>query len=207
MKSNLKRKTPVVCFLLFALMSCSVTQKEVPTEQWLEMEFIVDGRVDIRAIVPPAKLGTESIEPQFISTSLESTQTMLFASYDPGRGRNRDLFLTRITSTVIRIEPKSSHESEPSLEFIKNEIYLSRADAARQFEIVGEVAFNDHPWLRVNLIGGYRRGISYSTIIDGEYILIVGMSIFGENSDQNHLFQTRQKTLKKIVNSTKFSTD
>ena len=189
------------------LTNCSTSQWEPPVEQWPELQFIIDGKVEIRFVVPPAKAEAELFEPQFISTSPELIQTMLFASYDPGWGRNRGLLLTRITSTVIRVEQKLGHESEPSLEYIKNDIYLARPDAARKFEIVGEVAFNNQPWLRVNLISGYRRGISYSTIIGGEYVHILSMSIFGQNSDQTRLFQTRHDTLKSVINSTRMTVE
>ena len=186
-------------------MSCSFAEKDKPIDQWLEMEFIVDGRVDIQFIVPPARASADMFEPQFISTSVEPVQTMLFASYDPGSGRDRDILLTSITSTIVRIEQKLNQESAPSLDYIKNEIYLSRADAKKKFEIFGEVEFDNQSWLRVNIIGGYRRGISYATIIGGEYIHILSMSIYGEKSDQKKLFQIRHETLKKMVNSTKMT--
>ena len=203
--SNLKSRTFIACFFFLALMNCSATQWEVPLEQWPELLFIVDGRFEIRFVVPPAKVEPELFEPQFISTLSESTQTMLVGNYDPGKGRDRSLLLTRITATVIRIEKKPSYELMPSLDYIKNEIYLARADAEKEFDIVGAVPFNDQPWLRVNLISGYRRGISYSTLIDDEYVLILSMTIFGENSDKKRLYRTRHATLRNIVNSTKIT--
>jgi hypothetical protein len=203
--SVLKRKTITVCLFCLLLANCSTLQREPPVEQWPELQFIIDGKVEIRFVVPPAKAEAELFEPQFISTSSELTQTMLFASYDPGWGKNRGLLLTSITSTIIRIEQKLASNPLPSLEYIKNDIYLSRDDAAREFEIVGEVAFNDQPWLRVNLISGYRRGISYSTIIGGEYVHILSMSMFGENSDEKKLFQTRHDTLRSVINSTRMT--
>ena len=202
---GLRRKTIIMFLFCLVLINCSTSQWEPPVEQWPELQFIVDGKVEIRLVVPPAKAEAELFEAQFISTWPESIQTMLFASYDRGWGRNRGLLLTSITSTIIRIEQKLESDPKSSLEYIRNDVYLSQDDAAREFEIVGEVAFNDHPWLRVNLISGYRRGISYSTIIGGEYVHILSMSIYGENSDQTKLFQTRHDTLRRVVNSTKMT--
>lgn len=194
-------------FLCLAVLSCGATYRYVPVDQWFGMEFIIDGRVDIQLSVPPGKAEAELTEPQFISTSPESFQTIFFASYDPGWGRNRGLLLTRFASSIIPIEVTQRLESDPSLEYIKNKVYLSRDDAAKEFDIFGEVIFNDQPWLRVNLVSGYRRGISYATIVNGEYILLVGMTIYGEDSDQTRLYSSRHETLKKVVSSVKFSTE
>jgi len=170
------------------------------------MDYMVDGRADIQFLVPPAKAGDELFEPQFISTVPEPIQSILFAMYDPGSWNNRGLLLTRITSTIIRIEREFDDEPAPTLDYIKNDIYLARDDAEQKFDIVGEVKFDNYSWFRVNLIGGYRRGISYSTLIDDDYVLIISLSMYGEESDKTSLFQARHETLKKVVNSVKIST-
>ena len=176
-------------------------------ERWIEMGFIIDGRADIQLAVPPAKVGPELSEPQFISTSYDSFQRMFLANYDPGWGRNRGLLLSRFASSIKRIEPKLSNDLNLSFEHLKNHVYLARAHAAKEFDIVGVVIFNDHPWLQVNLIGGYRKGIQYATVVNGEYILLISVSIFGENSDQTSLFPVRHETLRKIVNSVRFNAE
>lgn len=204
--ASLKTRTIVVCFLCLAFLSCCASRRDAPIDQWFEMDFIVDGRADIQFLVPPAKAGKELFELQFISTVPEPVQSMLYASYDPGSWGNRGLLLTSITSTVFRIEPKLDDESTPSLDFIKSYIYLSRTDAQKEFDIVGQDDFNNHSWLRVNLISGYRRGVSYSTLIGDDYVLILTMSMYGEESDKTSLFQARHGTLKKMVNSVKIST-
>ena len=200
-------RSVIAGFLCLAVLSCCASYRDVPVDQWFGMEFIIDGRVDIQLSVPPGKAETELTEPQFISTSPESFQTIFFASYDPGWGRNRGLLLTRFASSIMSIDVKQRLESDPSLEYIKNVVYLNRDDAAKEFDIFGVVIFNDQPWLRVNLISGYRRGISYATIVNGEYILLVGMTIFGEGSDQTNLYSVRHETLKTMVNSVEFSTE
>ena len=195
-----------MCLVCLAFLSCCASRRDAPIDQWFEMDFIVDGRADIQFIVPPAKAGGELFEPQFISTVPDPVQSMLYASYDPGSWDNRGLLLTSITSTIFRIEPKLNDESTPSLDYIKNYIYLSRADAKKEFDIVGQVIFDNYSWLRVNLISGYRRGISYSTLIGDDYVLILTMSMYGEESDKTSLFQARHETLKKVINSVKIST-
>ena len=200
-------RSVIAGFLCLAVLSCCASYRDVPVDQWFGMEFIIDGRVDIQLSVPPGKAEMELTEPQFISTSPESFQTIFFASYDPGWGRNRGLLLTRFASSIMPIDVKQRLESDPSLEYIKNVVYLNRDDAAKEFDIFGEVIFNDQPWLRVNLISGYRRGISYATIVNEEYILLVGMTIFGEDSDQTNLYSVRHETLKTMVNSVEFSTE
>lgn len=192
-------------FLCLAVLSHCASYREVPVDQWFWMEFIIDGRVDIQLMVPPAEAEVEMSEPQFINSSSESFERLFIASYDPGWGRNRGLLLTKFASSLKRIEPKLVPESGLSLEYIKNNVYLARDDAAKEFDIVGEVIFNDQPWLRVNLIGGHRKGILYATIVNEEYMLLVAMNIYGKDSDQTKLYSTRHETLKKIVNSVKFS--
>jgi hypothetical protein len=198
---SLKIRKVFPSFLLLALINCSASQREGPSNQWPEMQFIVDGRTEIRLIAPPARSEPGTFEPQFIFSSTESLERLFVANYDPGRGRDRDLLLTRISSNVLRLEPDLNEESSLSMDYIKNDIYLSRDDAEESFEIIGEAKFNDHLWLRVNLIGGNHRGITYSTIVDGGYILFVTMSIYGDESDQTSLYRTRHETLKTIVNS------
>lgn len=199
----MKIRTVLVSFICLVILSCCASQKDAPMEQWLKMEMLIDGQMDVQLLFPPAKIKAELLEPQFVSTVPDPIQTVLFASYDPGWGRDRDLLLTRITATIVRIEKRLDYDSSFSLEDIKNEVYLSRDDASKEFEIVGDVVLNGRPWLRVNLISGYRRGISYSTIIGGRYALIVSMSMYGEDSDQKSLFSTRHDTLRKVVNSVK----
>ena len=204
--TSLSSRKIVMCFLCLAFLNCCASQRDAPINQWLKMDYIVDGRADIQFLVPPAKAGEELFEPQFISTVPDPIQSMLYASYDPGSWGNRGLLLTSITSTIFRIEPKLNEESTPSLDYIKNYIYLSRADAQNEFDIVGQVKFENYSWLRVNLISGYRRGISYSTLIGDDYVLILTMSMYGEESDKTGLFRARHETLKKVVNSVKIST-
>ena len=202
---TMKSRSVITGFLCLAVLSHCVSYREVPVDQWFWMEFIVDGRIDIQLMVPPAEAEAEMSEPQFINSSSESFERLFIASYDPGWGRNRGLLLTKFASSLKRIEPKLVPESGLSLEYIKNNVYLARDDAAKEFDIVGEVIFNDQPWLRVNLIGGHRKGILYATIVNEEYMLLVAMNIYGKDSDQTKLYSTRHETLKKIVNSVKFS--
>ncbi|MGA9575875.1 MAG: hypothetical protein WBS20_18175, partial [Lysobacterales bacterium] len=153
--SDLKNGNLVLGLLCLTLMGCSTSLWEPPIEQWFELQFSVDGKVDIQFRVPPAEAKAELFETQFISTVPEPTQTMLFANYDPGKWSNRGLLLTSIAATIFRLEPSSSPGSSLSLEDIKNDIYLSRPDASKAFDILGEVTFNDRQWLRINLINGY----------------------------------------------------
>ena len=203
----MKSRSVIAGFLCLAVLSYCASYRNVPVEQWLGMEFIVDGRIDIQVMVPPAKVGVEKLGPHFINATPKSFERLFIASYDPGWGRDRGLLLTKFASSVKRIEPKLGHESGPPLEYIKNNVYLAHDDAAKDFDIVGEVIFNDQPWLRVNLISGHRRGVSYATIVNGEYILLVSIFMYGEESDQTRLFSVRHETLKKVVNSVKFSTE
>jgi hypothetical protein len=204
---SLKNRHVMTSFLLLALINCSVSQREPTSEKWPEMQFIIDGRTEVHLIIPPAKSEPGIFEPQFVFSSTESLERLVVANYDPGRGRDRDLLLTRISSNIIRLETDLNEETSHSTDYIKNDIYLSRDDAETSFEIIGEAKFNDQLWLQVKLIGGNHRGVSYSTIIDGGYILFVTMSIYGEKADQTRLYQTRHETLKTIVNSVKIYTE
>lgn len=200
-------RNSVLFLLLLTLTSCSASRKDAPMDEWIEMEFIIDTTVDVQLALPPARAVTEHAGPQFITTSDNSFQRIFLQGYDPGWGKNRGLLLSRFGSSIKRIEPKMINDSKQFLEYVKEQVYLAREDAAKDFEIVGETIFNDHPWLQVKLISGYRKGIQYATILNGEYILLVSVSIFGEDSDQSNLYLIRHETLKKIVNSIRFSSD
>ena len=202
-----KSKIILVCSVFLVLLNCGTVQKDAPMEQWFELEFIVDGKSDIRLSVPPAKAEEQLFEPQFVTSSLESYERLFNASYDPGWGRDRDLLLTTLVSSIRRVDLGSINSSDLSLEYIKNNEYLARPNSSKEFEVVGEVTFNERAWLRVNLIGGYRKGISYATVVNGEYILVILVSIYGEDSDKTSLYPIRHETLKKIVNSVKIHTD
>ena len=194
-------------FLCLAVLSYCASYREVPVDQWFSMEFIIDGRVDIQLMVPPAEAEVEMSEPQFINSSSESFERLFIASYDPGWGQDRGLLLTTFASSIKRVEPKLGPDSGASLEYIENTVYLARDDAAKAFDIVGEVIINDQSWLRINLISGFRRGVSYATMVNGEYILLVSIFMYGEESDQTRLFSVRHETLKKVLNTIQFSTE
>ena len=57
--SSLKSRTFIACFFFLALVNCSAAQREVPLEEWPELQFIVDGKVEIRFVVPPVKAEAE----------------------------------------------------------------------------------------------------------------------------------------------------
>jgi len=202
-----KSKILLVSFVFFVLLNGCAVQKDAPMEQWFELEFIVDGKVDIQLAVPPAKAEEQLFEPQFITSSLDSYERLFIADYDPGWGRDRDLLLSGFASNIRRVDLGLSNSSDLSLEYIKNNEYLARPNASELFEIVGEVTFNERAWLHVNLIGGNQKGISYATVVNGEYILLISVSIYGEGSDKTNLFSIRHETLKKIVNSVRISTE
>jgi hypothetical protein len=127
-------------------------------------------------------------------------------SYDPGKGRDRDLLMTHISGIVIHVERKNDDGIGLSLEDIKNEIYLSRPDAVQHFEFVGEQIFNGVSWLRINLVGGtQRKGVSYALPIHENHVLILSMSIYGQDSNKTKLFSHRHETLKEVVKSVRIS--
>jgi len=187
----------LIWFSILLLVNCGTSFKESDIEKWPELLFIVDTRFEIHLVVPPAKMEAELLRPQFIAAPLEDMQRLFVASYDPGSWSNRGLLITSISANIIRVEKKLGY----SLEDIKNDIYLARPEAKEFIDVSGEVSFNERPWLHVNLVGGTRKGIAYSTVIDDEYVLIVSMSIYGENADQTRLYRTRKETLSKVVNS------
>ena len=196
--------TGVLC--LIVLNNCA-PYRDVPLDRWVGMEFIVDGRVDVQLMTPPEKGEKEEFKTYFINSSPESFERLFMTHYDPGWGKNRGLYLTTFGSSIKRVEPRLAQDSGLSLDYIKNNVYLVRDDAAKAFDIEGEVIFNNQPWLKINLIGKQRKGVSYATTINGEYILLISMYMYGEDSDQTRLFSVRLETLKKIMNTIQFSTE
>jgi len=168
---------------------------------WLDLGFLIDGIIEIHLKVPPAENGKESNRMQFIGTTDEPNERMFIASYDPGRGRDRDLNLVRISGVVSRINREIDRGSILSIAEIKNDIYLSRPDAAEHFEIIGEKVLYGHSLLQVNLIGEQRNGVFYSLPIHKNYVLNLRMSMWGEESSKTRLFRKRHETLKKILST------
>jgi hypothetical protein len=144
-------------------------------------------------------MANELHEMQFIATNDESPTRIFSVNYDPGRGRDRDLLLTDISGIVIRTN-NDDENTVMSLEYIKNDIYLSRSDAARRFEIIGEHVYSGRSWLRVNLIGE-PYGVSYSSPVNKNTVLILSMSVYGKEAGKSRLFKNRHETLKRVVES------
>jgi len=187
--------------------ACSAVEENTELADWSELGFVIDGMMEIKLRLPPAKMGKELDQMQFITVEKDDVLTGMFiASYDPGRGRDRGLLLVRISGVVARVGNKSAEAGGLSLEDIKRDIYLSRPDATKEFEVLGEEIISDQSWLRVNLIGDTRKGVVFSRPVFKNYVLILGMSMWGEESDKTRLFKKRQETLEQILATVKVST-
>jgi hypothetical protein len=195
----------LMCLLIIMQVACSSAAEKTELADWVELSFLIDGMIEIQLKVPPVKIGKELNKMQFIGTKDESPESLFIASYDPGRGRDRDLLLIRISGVVVHVERENEDGVGLSLEEIKNKIYLSRSNANQDFEFIGDQNFTGRSWLRVNLIGGYRKGVAYSTPIQDEYVLILMMSMYGEKSSKTKLFSHRHETLKEVVKSVRIS--
>jgi hypothetical protein len=187
------------------LLACSSAARSTELTEWPELSFFIDGIIEIWLKVPPEKFGKESPEMQFIGIKDDSPTRLFLASYDPGKGRNSDLLLTLIGGVIIRVEGENSDGVDLSLEDIKNEIYLSRPDVNQYFEFVGKQNFAGRSWLKINLIGGQRQGVSYSAPIQDNYVLVLSMSMYGKESNKTRLFKDRLKTMIEIVKSVRIS--
>jgi len=195
----------LLCFSIVMQIACSSVADKNEFSDWIELSFLVDAMIEIQLKVPPAKIGKELERMQFIGTKDDSPESLFIASYDPGKGRDRDLLLTRISGVVVHVERENEDGAGLSLEDIKNKIYLSRSNANQEFQFVGEQNFIGCSWLRVNLIGGYRKGVAYSTSIHDDYVLILMMSMYGEKPNKTKLFSHRHETLKEVVKSVRIS--
>lgn len=195
-----------VAFFAVVLLSvaCSFTEKSTLGEAWIELNYFIDASVEVRIYIPPAKVPEDLQKVQFISSMGSTPVRMFAASYDQGKGRDRDLLLTYISGVVIQTEKGVEGDTAITLEDIKNEVYLSRADAIRRFEFGGEQVFSGRKWLKVGL-KGEPYGVAYSTLISKDLVLILGMTIYGKNADETPLFKKRQITLEEIVSRVKTS--
>jgi len=196
----------LLCLPIVLQIACSSVADKNEIADWIELSFFVDALIEIQLKVPPAKIGKELDRMQFIVTEDDSSASLFMAGYDPGKGRDRDLLMIHISGVVVHVERENEDETGLSLEDIKNKIYLSRPDATEHFEFVGEQIFNNYSWLRINLVGGtQRKGVSYASPIHKNYVLILNMIMYGENSNKTKLFSHRHETLKEVVKSVRIS--
>ena len=196
----------LMCFPIVMQVACSSAAEKTELVDWIELNFLIDAMIEIQLKVPPAKIGKELNKMQFIVTKDDSFTGLFNASYDPGKGRDRDLLMIHMSGDVVHVERENVDGVGLSLEDIKNEIYLSRPDGAESFEFAGEHIFNGRSWLRINLVGGtQRKGVSYASPIHENYALILMMTMYGQDSDKTKLFSHRHETLKEVVKSVRIS--
>jgi len=196
----------LLCLPIVMQVACFSVADKNEIADWIELSFFIDAMIEIQLEVPPAKIGKELDRMQFIGTKDDSPMRLFIASYDPGKGRDRDLLMTHISGVVIHVDRENDDGVGLSLEDIKNKIYLSRSDGAENFEFGGEQVFTGHSWLRIDLVGGtQRKGVSYALPIHENYALILSMSMYGQDSDKTKLFSHRHETLKEVVKSVRIS--
>ena len=74
-----KSKTLLLSSVFIVLLNCCTIQKDAPLEQWFELEFIVDGKVDIQLAVPPAKAAEQLAKMGVISRDIITEHTQAAA--------------------------------------------------------------------------------------------------------------------------------
>lgn len=201
-----KAQLIAVAFFAVVLLSvaCSFTGKSTLGEAWIELNYFIDASVEVRIDIPPAKVPDDLQKIQFLSSMGSTPVRMFAASYDPGRGRDRDLLLTNIWGVIIQIDKDTKDSSAVSLEDIKNQFYLSRSDANRRFEFGGEQMLAGRKWLKVGL-KAKPYGQAYSTPISKDLALVLAMTVYGDDANKTSLFAKRLQTLEEIVSRVKIS--
>lgn len=102
---------------------------------------------------------------------------------------------------MVRLSKNNEFSEDISTDEIKSRLYMSRPSAEREFIFEGDYVSSDHQWLKIVLATGHRRGVIYAAPIHDRYVLILTMSIFGENSNETRLYQQRLGTLVEMLNS------
>lgn len=198
---------PLLGLLFLVQIACSSTTEITDMTRWSELNFLVDGIIDIQLRVPLEENGKAPEKMQFIGTKYNSRERMFIEAYDQGTGEYRELLMTHIMGVVVRVERKNMDGTNLSHKDIEKYIYLSRPNAAEEFEIVGEHLIAGRTWLRINLVGGtQKRGASFALPIDKNYVFILTMYMYGENADETRLYQKRMETLERVLTTVQVST-
>jgi hypothetical protein len=75
---------------------------------------------------------------------------------------------------------------------------LASPDYPRRFELDGEQIYPDREWLRIKL-KGEPYGVSYATPIHKNLMLILLMTVYGEEANESRLFAEREETLEQML--------
>jgi hypothetical protein len=187
-----------VCLVLILLTSCTPSIKSIDERDWIELSYLVDGKVEIHLKVPHARSDQNFDQLQFVKTEVDEPTRLFWGSYDPGRGRDRDLLLTDVSGVILKSEQGSYENGGMSIEDVKNDIYLTHPRADRRFDVKGEVVYSGRSWLKINL-KGKPHGVTWSTPIFENFALKIAMTMYGDEARESKLFAYREEVLRRIL--------
>lgn len=190
--------------LISMLVGCAPIANFSDQSKWSELTFVVDVVAEVVVGLPPAERDLMLDDVQFVATKDNPISNIFFGLYDPGWWKDRDLLLTRISGTVVRVDGDSNRKSELTTEDIEREVYMPRKGATQRFDFKEIVELSGRKWLRLDYLG-YPHGMAYATVIGENLVLTISMTMFGEDARQTKLFSERQKTLKDVVSSTRIT--
>lgn len=193
-------KALLTMVLVSILNACTSIVNFSDQTKWLEQTFVIDASVEVSVKLPPAKRDPRLEDVQFVATKDNPISNIFFGLYDPGWGKDRDLLLTRMSGTVVRVDGDSNRKSELTTEDIEREVYMPRKGATQRFDFKEIVELSGRKWLRLDYLG-YPHGTAYATVIGENLVLTVSMTMFGEVARETKLFRERQITLKEVVSA------
>jgi len=189
-----------LCFLAFLITGCAAS-KATSDDSPVPVAFDINGSFVISMSLPAANIENVTNSAPFVAIDRAASQQLFQAMYDPGRGKNRGILLTRVWATVHRFSESEMSDVDNQFERAKMLFTEEGNDFFKNYSLEGVETLNSRNWLSVKLEGGISRGIAFVTETNKEYALIVGVRVFANDDNASELRKIRIDTLRQIVES------
>jgi len=163
--------------------------------------FDINGSFVISMNLPAANSENIANSAGFVTIDKSTSQQLYQAMYDPGRGNNRGILLTRVWATVHRFTESEESDVDNKFERVMMLFIEKENDGSRNYSFEGVETISSRDWLSVKLEGGISKGMALVTEINEEYALIVGVLVFRNDERASELREIRIETLRHIVES------
>jgi len=183
-------------------MIVSCAGPRAPSEDLLvPVAFEINGTFVVSMELPQAETQNIFDSAAFIAVGKSNSQQLFQAMYDPGRGENKGILLTRIWATVHRYSGSKEPGMDDHFERAKLLMTVGDPDSLRNHSFDEIESIGGRDWLPVKLKKGLSSGMAFITEVNEEYAVIVGARVFNNDSNATELRDFRLDTLRKIVES------
>lgn len=170
-KSTNCRKMIRFCSLgLLIILTAGCTAIRAPSDDLsVPIAFEVNGAFVVSMKLPQAETESISDPAAFVVVEKSNSQQLFQAMYDPGRGENRGILLTRVWATVHRFSEPGRSELDNEFEREKTLFTGNDTSFTRNYLFDRVETIDNRNWLSVKLEGGISSGFAFVTKVNEEY--------------------------------------